>query len=90
MSVALYSRPFPECLPKNVTQHQTDILYSMVMIDVQISAGCHREIKKAVYREKGQHMIKKRDAGRYVTDAAAVEVYFDVYLGLFRGAGRFG
>jgi hypothetical protein len=77
-------------LPKNVTQHQTDILYSMVMIDVQISAGCHREIKKTVHRQKRQHMIKKRDTGRYVTAAAAVEVYLDMDLGLFSGAGRFG
>jgi hypothetical protein len=35
-------------------------------------------------------MIKKRDTGRYVTDAASVEVYLDVDLGLVCGTGRFG
>jgi hypothetical protein len=90
MSVSLYSQPFPECLPKNVTQYQANIFNGMMMIDVQVSAGRHREIKEAVHREKGQHMIKKRDTGRYVTAAATVEVYFDLDLGLFRGAGRFG
>ena len=33
-------------------------------------------------------MVEKRDTGQYVTAAAAVEIYFDVDLGFFRGAGR--
>src|SRR5579862_65712 len=45
----------------------------MVVVDMQVAVGLHRQIEQAMPRNMGQHMIEEADASRYIAFAFAVE-----------------
>ena len=56
-----------------LTKHDTDIFYSVVLIDVEIAAGIEIHVEGAVACYEFEHVIEETDAGVDVGFSAAVE-----------------
>ena len=59
------------------------VFHRVVMIDVQIAVGGHRQVDQRVLRQQSQHVIEEADAGIDLRLAGAVEIKRQV-------DGRFG
>jgi hypothetical protein len=67
-------------LVEGLSQRQSHILHRVMVIDMKVTRCLHGQIKQSVYREVGQHMVKKSDAGGNHVLAPAIEIQLDLYL----------
>src|SRR5690554_5125341 len=63
--------------------HDPGIFHRVVLVDVQVAFAMNLEVKAAVHREGGQHVIKETNAGVYVDLTGSIEVQLDLDVGLF-------
>ena len=76
-----------ERLLHRLAERDADILGRVVVIDVQVALGPHRDVDQRVARQLVEHVVEKADAGRDRRRAAAVEVDRDGDVG-FLGLAR--
>ena len=61
------ARQMPRLLPsaerKRLTQCDADVLYRVVLIDIEIPRGVHFEIEGAMAGDKVQHVIQEANTG---------------------------
>jgi len=74
MSVAHNSRLVADGFAEGLTQGDTDVLHSVVGIDMQIAPGLHPEIEKAMPGYLIEHVLKKGQTGGKVPLATSIEM----------------
>ena len=74
MGIAMDTGFIAQGLGKGLTKADADIFHSMMVIDMGIALCLHREVKKTMYCEQGQHMIQKSDAGADIGLTGAVNL----------------
>ena len=73
---------------KALAERDRYVFGRVVIIDVQIAFGAHRDIDQRVARQLVEHMVKETHAGLIVIAATAVEIDLDRDVGFGGGAGQ--
>ncbi len=63
------------------TQNDTDILYGVMLIDVEIAASFEIQVEGAVARHKFEHVIEETNAGADMGFSPAVEIEMQTDIG---------
>src|SRR5205085_3939768 len=71
-----------ERLLHRLPERDADVLGGVVMVDMQVALGVHRDVDARVARQQVEHVIEEADAGRNRRAAGAVEVDLDRDVGL--------
>ncbi len=71
-------------LVQRLAQHDADILDRVMVVDVQVALGMHRQVENRVARQLVQHVIEEPDARAVLVLPGAVEVERHRHLGLGR------
>src|SRR5579875_1236846 len=79
---ALNPGPFGQRLMKGASNHDSDVLYRMMVVDGQVAGGVDCEVEKAVAGEAVEHMIQERNPGGDFAAAVAVKCQFQMDRGL--------
>src|SRR5947207_3412240 len=75
-----------ERLLDRLAERDANVLGGVVVVDMQIALGLHRNVDTRVPRQEIEHVVEEADAGRDVGDALAVEIDRDLDVGLLGGA----
>src|SRR5262249_7559149 len=67
---------------KGFAQCDADVLYGVVLIDVEITLGLDLEVESAVTGEQFQHVVQKTYSGLHLIAAAAFDGQSDLNVGL--------
>ncbi len=67
---------------KRISQAQPDIFHGMMIVDIDITPGSDIQIKKTMGSKKRQHMIKKRNPGRYRPITLSIDIQMNVNVSL--------
>ena len=65
-------------LPQGLAQADAHVLDRVMLVDVQVALGTHRQIAGRVLGQQRQHVIEEADAGRDLGLAGAVEVQLQI------------
>ncbi len=87
VAVAADAALVAERLSHGLAERDADVLDRVVRVDVQIALGRDGEVEHAMATHLVEHVIEKRNAGRKLRVAAAVDHDADLDLGL-RGSTR--
>ena len=75
-----------ERLLHRLAERDADILGGVVMVDMQVALGLHRDVDAGMARQQIEHVVEKADAGRNRRRAGAVEIDRDLDVGFLGGA----
>src|SRR5215472_15817192 len=74
-----------ERVVKRFTQNDANVLYCVVLIDVEIALGLELEVESAVTGEQLQHVIEKSYPGLHLISAPALDCQIELDVGLRGG-----
>ena len=63
-----------ERLSQRLAERDADVLDRVVIVDVQVALGAHRQVDQRMARELVEHVVEEADAGGDVGRAGAVEI----------------
>ena len=75
-----------ERLLHRLAERDADVFGGVVVIDVEVAGGLHRDVDPGMARQQVEHVIEKADPGRDRGLAAAVEIDGDRDVGFLGGA----
>ena len=70
-----------ERLLHGLPERDADVLGGVVVIDMEVAIGLHRDVDARMPGQQVEHMVEKADAGRNLGHARAVEVHRDLDVG---------
>ncbi len=85
------ARHVAERLLDRLAERDADIFRGVVVIDMEVAVGLHRDVDARMTRKEIEHVVEKADSGRNRRGALAVEVHRDLdlgFLGLALDRGR--
>ena len=63
-----------ERLGERLPERDADVLDRVMVVDVSVAQGAHRNVDQRMARELVEHMVEESDPGRNVGNARAVEI----------------
>ena len=74
----------PSACLQRLAEHDADVFDRVMLIDVQVADRFDRQVDRRVPRQQRQHVIEEPDAGRQLGNARAIEIDFQLDVGLVR------
>ena len=64
----------PSALLDRLAEHDADVLDGVMLVDVEVALGVHRQVHDAVPGHQLQHVVQEADAGPHVVAPRPVQV----------------
>ena len=72
-----------EGLIKCLAEHDSDILYSMVLVDIQVAVCFETEIETSMVREQLEHVVKETNPCRNLVAPSTIDIQLQPNVGFF-------